>query len=39
MLLKLDIEPKCQVIAEIKRIMTWGTKDMPPKKFEQGVPY
>ena len=36
---KLDLDPKCQGRSRNKKLMTWGTKNMPPKKkFEQGVP-
>ena len=36
---KLDLDPKCQGHSRNQKPMTWGTKNMPPKKkFEQGVP-
>ena len=36
---KLDLDPKCQGHSRNQKLMTWGTKNMPPKKkFEQGVP-
>ena len=39
MLSKLDLELKCQGDSRNQKIMTWGTKIMPPpKKIEQGVP-
>ena len=28
---KLDLEPKCQGHSRNQKIMTWGTKNMPPK--------
>ena len=39
MLSKFDLDPKCQGHSRNQKLMTWGTKNMPPqKKFEQGVP-
>ena len=28
----LDLEPKCQVHSRNQKLMTWGTKNMPPQK-------
>ena len=32
---KLDLEPKCHDHRRNQKTMTWGTKNMEPKKFEQ----
>ena len=32
MLSKLDLGPKCQGHSRNQKLMTWGTKNMPPKK-------
>ena len=32
MLSKLDLDPKCQGHSRNQKLMTWGTKKMPPKK-------
>ena len=32
MLSKLDLDPKCQGHSRNQKLMTWGTKNMPPKK-------
>ena len=32
MLSTLDLDPKCQGHSRNQKIMTWGTKTMPPKK-------
>ena len=32
MLSKLDLDPKCQGHSRNRKLMTWGTKNMPPKK-------
>ena len=29
---KLDLDPKCQGHSRNQKPMTWGTKNMPPKK-------
>ena len=29
---KLDLDPKCQGHSRNQKLMTWGTKNMPPKK-------
>ena len=29
---KLDLEPKCQGHSRNQKIMTWGTKNLPPQK-------
>ena len=39
MLSKLDLEPKCECHSTNQKLITWGTKNMPPKlKFELRVP-
>ena len=38
MLSKLDLDPKCQGHGRNKKLMTWGTKNMPPKKMSREVP-
>ena len=30
---KLDLDPKCQGHSRNQKPMTWGTKNMPPKKI------
>ena len=30
---KLDLDPKCQGHSRNQKLMTWGTKNMPPKKI------
>ena len=30
----LNLSPNVKVIAEIKKTMTWGTKNLPPPKIE-----
>ena len=32
MLSKLDLDPKCQSHSRNQKLMTWRTKNMPPKK-------
>ena len=32
MLSKLDLDPKCQGHSRNQKLLTWGTKNMPPKK-------
>ena len=32
MLSKFDLDPKCQGHSRNQKLMTWGTKNMPPKK-------
>ena len=32
MLSKLDLDPKCQGHSRNQKLMSWGTKNMPPKK-------
>ena len=32
MLSKLDLDPKCQGHSRNQKLMTWGTKKMPPQK-------
>ena len=32
MLSKLDLDPKCQGDSRNQKIMTWGTKNIPPPK-------
>ena len=32
MLSKLDLDPKCQGHSRNQKLMTWRTKNMPPKK-------
>ena len=32
MLLKLDLDPKCQGHSRNQKLMTWGTTNMPPPK-------
>ena len=32
MLSKLDLDPKCQGHSRNQKPITWGTKNMPPKK-------
>ena len=32
MLSKLDLDPKCQGHSRNQKLMTWGTKNMPPKE-------
>ena len=29
---KVDLDPKCQGHSSNQKLMTWGTKNMPPKK-------
>ena len=29
---KLDLDPKCQGHSRNHKLMTWGTKNMPPQK-------
>ena len=31
MLSKLDLDPKCQGHSRNQKLMSWGTKNMPPK--------
>ena len=33
----LDLDPKCQGSSRNQKLMTWGTKNKPPQKIEQGV--
>ena len=35
---KLDLEHKYQSHSRNQKTTTWGTKNLPPKKFEQGGP-
>ena len=32
MLSKLDLDPKCQGHSRKQKLMTWGTKNVPPPK-------
>ena len=29
---KIDLDPKCQGHSRIQKLMTWGTKNIPPQK-------
>ena len=35
---RLDLESKGQGHSKNQKPIPWGTKNMPPKKFEQGCP-